>query len=156
MDAIPVNLRELMEAKHDTVLEKFRGVEQRFMDNEKAVSSALTSQQREVSAALASAERAVTKAEVATEKRFDGVNEFRAQLADQSRTYIPRSEVEARLLAISEKSDTATAANSSQIASMRIALENLAGRRGGISDGIGWIVAACAVIGLVATMLFHR
>jgi small-conductance mechanosensitive channel len=38
---------------------------------------------------------AVTKAEAATEKRFEGVNEFRGQLSDQSRTLMPRSEYEA-------------------------------------------------------------
>jgi len=39
-------------------------------------------------------DKAVTKAEMATDKRFDSVNEFRAQLADQSRTFIPRVEAE--------------------------------------------------------------
>lgn len=37
---------------------------------------------------------AVTKAEEATEKRFEGVNEFRNTLADQQRTFIPRAEYE--------------------------------------------------------------
>jgi hypothetical protein len=42
-----------------------------------------------------SIELAVTKADEATEKRFESVNEFRAQLADQQRTFILRSEYEA-------------------------------------------------------------
>ncbi len=50
-------------------------------------------QQNAISAALAAAEKAVTKAEVAAEKRFDGVNEFRGQLKDQSATFITRTEV---------------------------------------------------------------
>jgi len=37
-------------------------------------------------------ELAVNKAEAATEKRFESVNEFRAQLGDQSRTFMPRIE----------------------------------------------------------------
>lgn len=37
---------------------------------------------------------AITKAEQATEKRFEGVNEFRNTLADQQRTFIPRAEYE--------------------------------------------------------------
>ena len=37
---------------------------------------------------------AVQKAEAATEKRFESVNEFRSQLSDQSRTFMPRSESE--------------------------------------------------------------
>ena len=39
-------------------------------------------------------DRAVTKAEMATEKRFESVNEFRAQLADQQRTFLSRNEYE--------------------------------------------------------------
>lgn len=46
---------------------------------------------------------AVTKAEVATEKRFEGVNEFRAQLSDQSRTLMPRIETEVLLKNVNDK-----------------------------------------------------
>jgi hypothetical protein len=42
-----------------------------------------------------SLELAVLKAEQATEKRFESVNEFRSQLADQGRTFIARTEYEA-------------------------------------------------------------
>ena len=42
-----------------------------------------------------SIELAVIKADQATEKRFESVNEFRAQLGDQQRTFILRSEYEA-------------------------------------------------------------
>ena len=37
---------------------------------------------------------AITKAEQATEKRFEGVNEFRNTLSDQQRTFVPRLEYE--------------------------------------------------------------
>jgi hypothetical protein len=37
---------------------------------------------------------AVLKAENAAEKRFEGVNEFRKQLGDQARTFMPRLESE--------------------------------------------------------------
>jgi hypothetical protein len=42
--------------------------------------------------ALATADKATSKAETATEKRFEGVNEFRAALSDQARTFVIRSE----------------------------------------------------------------
>lgn len=42
--------------------------------------------------ALAAADKAVTKAEIATEKRFEGVNEFRSTLADQAARLMPREE----------------------------------------------------------------
>lgn len=57
--------------------------DQRFIDQDRAVQAALNA-----------AEKAVTKAENASEKRFDAVNEFRAQLADQAATFMPRSEAE--------------------------------------------------------------
>lgn len=42
----------------------------------------------------------VTKANLATEKRFDGVNEFRLQLKDQASTFITRGELFAWIIAI--------------------------------------------------------
>jgi hypothetical protein len=49
-----------------------------------------------VQAALVSAEKAVGKAEVATEKRFESVNEFRAQLSDQAAHFSTRDELVAQ------------------------------------------------------------
>lgn len=48
-----------------------------------------------IAAALMSAEKAVTKAENASEKRFEGVNEFRGALADQQKDLLRRSEYNA-------------------------------------------------------------
>jgi hypothetical protein len=48
-------------------------------------------------------QRAILKAEEATERRFEGVNEFRAQLADQQRTFLPRSEYDVAHRELSEK-----------------------------------------------------
>lgn len=42
----------------------------------------------------------VNKANTATEKRFDGVNEFRLQLKDQAGTFITRGELFAWIIAI--------------------------------------------------------
>jgi len=48
--------------------------------------------QRALSAALASSKEAITKAETATENRFSSVNEFRAALSDQTRSFVSRAE----------------------------------------------------------------
>jgi hypothetical protein len=56
--------------------------------------------------ALDSSDRAVSKAEMASEKRFDAVNEFRAVLADQQRNLIPRNEVEMMMKSINDKVDS--------------------------------------------------
>jgi hypothetical protein len=60
-------------------------------------------QEKAVAAALAAAKEAVTKAEVAAEKRFDAVNEFRSTLKDQQATLMPRQEAVALLKALEEK-----------------------------------------------------
>jgi hypothetical protein len=70
--------------------------EQRFLDSQTAVGAALSAARTAVDAALSAAKEAVAKAEGASEKRFEGVNEFRAALADQQRNLIPRSEAELR------------------------------------------------------------
>src|ERR1700677_2135325 len=51
--------------------------DQRFIDQDRAVQAALNA-----------AEKAVTKAETASEKRFDGVNELAADVAEQAQTCI--------------------------------------------------------------------
>jgi len=77
--------------------------QQRFLDAQTAVNTALSAAEKAVTAALSAAKEAVVKAEVASEKRFEGVNEFRSTLADQQRTLIPRVEAELRLNALEGK-----------------------------------------------------
>lgn len=43
-----------------------------------------------VESAFESAQTAITKADIATEKRFEGVNEFRAALSDQASQFVTR------------------------------------------------------------------
>jgi hypothetical protein len=78
---------------------------QRFADQDKAVQAALVAQEKAVSAALAATKEAVIKAETAADKRFESVNEFRAQLTDQTRTFMPRAEMESRSASLGEKLD---------------------------------------------------
>ena len=47
--------------------------------------------------AFSSSEKAISKAEDASNHRFEGINEFRGQLADQQRTLVARVEVDALL-----------------------------------------------------------
>jgi len=78
---------------------------QRFVAQEKAVEAALTS-----------AKEAVDKAETAATRRFESVNEFRAQLADQAATFMPRLEAEQRMSQLSEKIDDLKGTRSEGIA----------------------------------------
>ena len=77
---------------HNTLISLREYVDIRFDAQEKAVS-----------AALMAADRAVGKAELASEKRFDSVNEFRAALSDSSRLLMPRSESEKSIASVEEK-----------------------------------------------------
>lgn len=57
----------------------------------------------QVTLALVGADKAITKADIATEKRFEGVNEFRQTLADQASNLMPRAEYTVQHQALSEK-----------------------------------------------------
>lgn len=59
--------------------------------------------EKSVHAALNSADTAIKKAEAASDKRFEGVNEFRATLADQQRMLMPRAETEEAIKRICER-----------------------------------------------------
>lgn len=82
---------------------------QRYDSLRSANEAVALSAEKAVSAALASADRAVQKAEASSERRFESVNEFRNTLADQAATLLPRAEGEARIRALSEKIDDASA-----------------------------------------------
>jgi hypothetical protein len=77
--------RELMDERDRRYDERFKATDER------------------TNLALVSSEKAVAKAEIATEKRFDAVNEFRGQLKDQAATLMPRAEVDTRFNALAEK-----------------------------------------------------
>jgi hypothetical protein len=95
-------------------------------------------QQKAVESALAAADRAVQKAEVASDKRFDSVNEFRNTLSDQTRTLIPRTEAEQQFKDVGEK-----------LANLTTRLNAIEDRGRGASDS--WLILI-AVIGVIGTI----
>jgi len=121
-------LREYVEQRFKLLEES---VEQRFNANKEAVAAAFAAQKQAIDAALAAADRAVTKAELATEKRFESVNEFRGTLDNQQRTLIPRSEVDVLMKGIEEKVSNVQKQLDAQIAERR-----------GIAGGWGYAVGA--------------
>jgi hypothetical protein len=68
---------------------------ERVAQLEKRMDGRFDSLVREMHATFAGAEKAIVKAEAATEKRFEGVNEFRAQLSDQAARFVTRDELAA-------------------------------------------------------------
>jgi len=123
-----------------------RRTEQRFADQEKAVSAALAAAEKAVLNASISAEKAVLKAEGASEKRFESVNEFRSALNDQTKSLITRTEVEQRAKASDDKMDTLTGR-----------MDRLEGRSDGSASGKTdmrlWFLAIIAAISVVVAIL---
>jgi hypothetical protein len=104
--------------------------------NDKRYGQRFDAQNKALEYALDASSKAVMKAESTSEKRFEGVNEFRATLADQQRTLMPRSEVEAIFKGIDARLD-ALASTQAKFQAQRV----------GMSEGWGWAVG---ILGLAA------
>lgn len=113
--------------------------QQRFDAQQLALRDALIAQEKAVNAALSAAQEAVQKAETAAEKRFDAVNEFRGQLADQARDLMPRKETETLIKNLSDKIET-----------LEDRGNEIAGRRGGMQESWGYLVGAVGVLLAIA------
>lgn len=90
-------------------------LQERFEAQTRAVDAAFIAQEHAMESALSAAEKATAKAEMASERRFESVNEFRGQLRDQAGTLMPRSEAEARLNDLADKVENRTVANADKI-----------------------------------------
>ncbi len=104
------------------------------------------SQDKAVSSALETSEKAIIKAESATERRFEGVNEFRQTLADQASTLMPRSEYTVQHRALESKVDTLE----DRARLMQQEISTVQARGGGMKETWGYVIA---VIGLIIAML---
>lgn len=111
-------------------------------ERDRRYSERFDAQEKAVAAALAAAKEAVLKAEQASEKRFDGVNEFRATLSDQAATFMPRKEAQAESAMLREKIDT----TNTLLSALSGRVDTLIGARTGATDMWGWIVGAVGVL----------
>jgi hypothetical protein len=94
------DLRDTLDERYAT---QVKALDAALVAQQTAMQTAFTAADKAVQAALESAEKAVSKAEVAAEKRFEAVNEFRGQLADQAATLMARSEAEVRFAALTQR-----------------------------------------------------
>jgi hypothetical protein len=117
---------------------------QRFESSNTALQAALAAAKELVSNAQSAADRAVQKAEIASDKRFEGVNEFRAQLADQQRTLMPRAEVEVLLKAITDR-----------VKAVEILQSQSSGTKIGITEGWGWAVGVVGLVLFVVSIFMY-
>lgn len=113
-----------------------------FGEKDRAVQAALAAQKELAQMAMQNAERAVLKAEAATERRFEGVNEFRAQLGDQQRTLMPRQEAELRLNTLDREHD--------EIKNRLTAIE---GKSRGFAGGWAVAVGIAGLLGAVVAII---
>jgi len=98
---------------------------------------------RAVEAAFASAKEAVAKAELSAERRFESVNEFRAQLGDQASSFLTRREYEAKHEALEVT-----------VSEMARRITRAEGRGAGIGAAYGWIIAAVgAIVGIMTVVI---
>lgn len=95
-----------------------------------------------VALALAAADKAVSKAELATEKRFEGVNEFRGQLTDQARTFMPRTE-----------SDAAIQRQAERLQELTDRINRTEGHGAGEKDNKAGLYAALAALAVVISIV---
>lgn len=117
--------------------ERDRQYAQRFEAQQQALKDALQAAKEAGANALQSAKEAVIKAEEAANKRFEGVNEFRATLSDQAQTFMGKAEADARLKALEQD----TAKNSARIDSMQARGEGASSLWGFIAGGVGLLIA---------------
>lgn len=101
-------------------------------------------------AALIAMEKAVTKAEVATEKRFDGVNEFRQSLADQAKI---AKEREADFMTRREYA-AQHEAMILQISELAKRLDRNDGRRDGVGLSASTLFSIISAVGVVIAIAF--
>jgi hypothetical protein len=110
------------------------------------------SQDEAVRSALETSEKAITKAESATERRFEGVNEFRATLADQASTLLPRAEYNAQHSALEEKVNFFE----KRLHEFQATILAMQAHGGGLKEAWGYIVAGSSALAALAIYLITR
>ena len=71
-----------------------------------ALNAALASSERAILSAAAATDKAITKSEQAYDKRFELLNEFRAQSDDRERTFATKTEIDYKFASIEKVIDT--------------------------------------------------
>ena len=94
------DLVTLLDERHQS---QIKATEAAFAAQQAAMRTAFDAADKAVQAALTAVEKASNRAEGASDKRFESVNEFRAQLADQAAHLISRAEYLVQHRALDDK-----------------------------------------------------
>jgi hypothetical protein len=152
-------------------------LDERYATQTRTLDATFAAQDKAVQAALTAAKEAAAKAEAAAEKRFESVNEFRAQLSDQANTFLPRTEYDAAHQSLSDKIDVGLetraaeqARNAARINDLELRLTSRLDQAGGLQSGarssienararmtvtIGMISVAAAIAAILIGALVH-
>jgi hypothetical protein len=131
--------------EHITALfvELEKRMDQRFVAQELATTTALAAAEKAVSAAMTAAEKAVLKAELLATQRAEQQNEWRQTVTDLTSTMMPRKEYEAAHINLV-----------TQMAEVTSRVDTGAGRGAGMGSLVGWIFAgAMTLIALITIIL---
>lgn len=119
---------KLLNERHAT---QTKATDKAFDAQQLAMKTAFDAADKAVQAALQAAKEATVKAEMAADKRFDAVNEFREQQADIIARFLLRAEYDASHKALVEKTDESTSRMNAQLAALELRLS----KRLDVDDG---------------------
>lgn len=157
LETLYLHLQRQLDDMRATLQERYetqtKALDAAFIAQQIATQTALTAAENAVQTALISAEKAVTKAEAAADKRFESVNEFRAQLADQAATFISRTESDAKREALTEKLDSQAKHVNEFEAQVVSRLDLMQGKSTGVNASWGYLVGAVGLAGAVVALV---
>jgi hypothetical protein len=124
-------ISDQQEAGRQQVDDLRRMLDERYATQTKALDAAFKAAEQAVAVALANAEKATGKAELAAERRFESVNEFRRALTDQTATFLPRVEYDQAQAALSDR----ITANADRVGALELRLTSRLDRGEGAETG---------------------
>lgn len=98
-------------------------------------------------------DKAVQLDKVNTDKRLEGVNEFRAQLIDQAQTFSRTDLVNAGFKALEGKIDTLSNSVGERLTALEKFQNSQQGRSGGSAATIAYIISAISVASMIVTFI---
>ncbi len=130
-----------------------RALDQRATTLDKEFHEHLDQVRHETSIAFESSDRAISKAEAANERRFESVNEFRAQLNDQAASFLTRTEYDAQHSALINKVDDEAKRNAERFGEVNRRLDVSAGKSSGIGASWAALLGGMTLIGTVIAIV---
>src|SRR5580700_10652410 len=94
------DLVTLLDERHQA---QIKATEAAFVAQQSAMRTAFDAADKAVQAALTAVEKASDRAEGTSDKKFESVNEFRGQLADQAANFIGRAEYSVQHKALEDR-----------------------------------------------------